>query len=46
MIFMARSSSYPVQLRQPRSGAAESKADYPSEFVMIDAVATNAVTSL
>jgi transposase len=40
MIFMARPTSYPVELRQRAIRmVAESKADYPSEFAAIDAVA-------
>ena len=37
---MARPSSYPIVLRQRAIGmVSESKADYPSEFAAIDAVA-------
>jgi transposase len=40
MIFMARPTSYPVELRQRAIRlVAESKAEYPSEFAAIDAVA-------
>jgi transposase len=39
MIFMARPSSYPIELRQRAVRlVAESKADYPSEFAAIGAV--------
>jgi transposase len=40
MIFMARPSSYPTELRQRAVRmVAESRADYPSEFAAIGAVA-------
>jgi len=40
MIFMARPTSYPVELRQRAIRmVAESKVEYPSEFAAIDAVA-------